>query len=99
MGEQGKVDLAYCNNHEHQDQEAPGSFQVEEWQHLVQERKIYRPVVDAKQSQTNKDAVKDAECSFAEELSTASQSGHEPRIIRTFRGTMAGVEQVHFFLA
>merc|ERR1712000_716933 len=95
--EQGKVDLAYCNNHEHQDQEAPGSFLVEEWQHLVQERKIYRPVVDAKQSQTNKDAVKDGVCSFAEEHST--QSSHDPRTIRTFRGTMDGVEQVHFFLA
>merc|ERR1712000_647099 len=95
--EQGKVDLAYCNNHEHQDQEAPGSFTVEQWQHLVQERKISRPVVDAKQSQTNKDAVKDGVCSFAEEHST--QSSHDPRTIRTFRGTMDGVEQVHFFLA
>jgi hypothetical protein len=95
--EQGKVDLAYRNNHEHQDQEAPGSFTVEQWQHLVQERKISRPVVDAKQSQTNKDAVKDGVCSFAEEHST--QSSHDPRTIRTFRGTMDGVEQVHFFLA
>jgi hypothetical protein len=115
--EQGTVDFAYRkmyqsksqSNHD-QDQEAPGSFQVEEWQQLVHQRKINRcPVArvvwrgshqfwsSAEQSQTNKDH-KDAECRFAEEH-TNSESSQEPRTIRTIRGTMAGVEQVHFFLA